>query len=58
MTQEKFSSPKIAEEIKKRFGDDVKSFSGKVRYARDFNRFIQKMDTAHKKTDKSTLYFV
>jgi hypothetical protein len=57
MSQEKFSSPKIAEEIKKKFGDDVKSFSGKVQYARDFNRFIKKMDTAHKKTEKSTLRF-
>ena len=57
MEQTKFSSPKIAKEIQKKFGNDVQSFSGKVQYARDFERFIKKMDNAHKKTAKSTLHF-
>ena len=57
MDQTKFSSPKIAKGIRKKFGDEVKSFSGQIRYARDFERFIKKMDNAHKKTAKSTLHF-
>lgn len=57
VSQEKFSSPKIAEEIKKKFGDDVKTVSVKMKYTREIGRFIKKIDKAHQRTAQSTLHF-
>jgi len=57
MSPEKFTSPKIAQEIKREFGDEVKTISVKMKYTREIERFINKIDKAHQRTDQSTLRF-
>ena len=55
--QARFSSPKIAKEIKKKFGEQTESISINMKYKRNIGRFIRKIERAHKKAEKSTLSF-
>ena len=57
MSEVKFASREIVKAMKEKFGDDVKNVTGKVKYSRDFQRFISKMDKAHQRTAQSTLHF-
>lgn len=57
MNQQKFTSTRIAQEMKKKFGDKVQTISVKMKYKREIGRFIKKMDTAQQRTAKSTLRF-
>jgi len=55
--QAKFTSPKIAEEIKKKFAQQTEIISINMKYKRNIGRFIRKIERAHKKAAKSTLSF-
>ncbi len=55
--QTKFTSPKIAEEIRKRFANETEIISVPMKYKRNIGRFIRKIERAHKKAEKSTLSF-
>ena len=55
--QTKFTSPKIAEEIRKKFANKTEIISINMKYKRNIGRFIRKIERAHKKADKSTLSF-
>lgn len=55
--QAKFTSQKIAEEIKKKFAQQAEIISINIKYKRNIGRFIRKIERAHKKAAKSTLSF-
>ena len=53
----KFTSPKIAEEIRKKFANRTEVISVTMKYKRNIGRFIRKIERAHKRAEKSTLSF-
>ncbi len=55
--QTKFSSPKIAKEIKKKFAEHTEIIPVNMKYKRNIGRFIRKLERAHKKAEKSSLSF-
>ena len=55
--ERKFTSPKIAEEIRKRFANRTEVISVPMKYKRNIGRFIRKIERAHKRAEKSTLLF-
>jgi len=52
-----YSSPKIAEAFRKRFGAQVKSIKVEMKYTREVSTFIRQVDAAHKATANSKLVF-
>ena len=55
--QAKFTSPKIADEIRKKFAKQTEIISINMKYKRHIGRFIRKIERAHKRAEKSTLSF-
>ncbi|GMT40102.1 MAG: hypothetical protein IEMM0001_0837 [bacterium] len=55
--QSKFTSPKIAEEMKKKFGDQAETVTVTMKYRRQVGAFVKKIEKAHKKAGKSKLSF-
>ena len=55
--QAKFTSPRIAKEIKKKFAEQTEIISIDMKYKRNIGRFIRKIERAHKRAAKSTLSF-
>jgi len=52
-----YSSPKLAAELRKRFGKEMKTIQIKHLYVREVNAFIKRGEKAHKATAKSQLVF-
>lgn len=57
MTETGYSSPKIAEAFRKRFGDRVKSIKVEMKYTREVSTFIRQAEAAHRATANSRLVF-
>jgi len=55
--QARFTSPKIAEEIKRKFSNQTEIISVNMKYKRNIGRFVRKIERAHNKAKKSTLSF-
>ncbi len=47
----------IAAEFRKRFGNMARPIQVQMKYTREVNSFINRIDAAHKATDKSVLVF-
>ena len=52
-----FSSPDIAKELKKKYGNDTREVKITLYHGRAVNKFIQGIEEAHKKAKKSKLVF-
>ncbi|NOY68110.1 MAG: hypothetical protein GXP53_01265 [Deltaproteobacteria bacterium] len=52
-----FTSGSIAQQVRKEFGDSVKSVDIKIKYERDIRSFIKKMEDARRQAAKSRLAF-
>ncbi len=52
-----YSSPKIARELGKRFGDQSKTVKVKMKFTKEIGRFVQNVNAAHRRTAKSKLVF-
>lgn len=57
MSDTAYTSPKIAEALRKRFGDKVKPIKVEMKYTQEVASFIRRVDAAHKATAKSVLVF-
>jgi len=55
--QSRFTSPKIAEEIKKKFGNQAETVTVTMKYRKQVGAFVRKIEKAHKKAGKSKLVF-
>lgn len=55
--QSKFTSPKIAKEIKKKFGSEAETVTVKMKYRKQVGAFVRKIEKAHEKAEKSKLIF-
>ncbi len=55
--QSKFTSPKIAEEMKKKFGNEAETVTVTMKYRKQVGAFVRKIEKAHKKAGKSKLIF-
>lgn len=55
--QSKFTSPKIADEMKKKFGDKAETVTVTMKYRKEVGAFVRKIEKAHKKAGKSKLFF-
>jgi len=56
-SQGKFSSPNIAKEMKKRFGNNIEAITVTMKYQKQVGDFVKKIEKAHKKAAKSKLIF-
>jgi len=52
-----YSSPKIARELKKQFGDKVRPIKVEMKYTKEIGQFIAKVESAQRKTEGSKLCF-
>ncbi len=52
-----FTSPQIAQEIARVFGSDVKTFSVEMKHRKEVGSFVRKIESAHKRAEKSKLVF-
>jgi hypothetical protein len=52
-----YSSQKIAKELGRRFGDAAKTIKVDMKYTKEFNHFINKVESAQRKTAGSKLMF-
>ena len=52
-----FTSPKIARSVAKVFGNETRTVEVRMRPNNDVSKFIQKVESAYKKTSKSRLVF-
>lgn len=52
-----FTSPKIAKEISRVFGSDIKVFTVPMKHRRVVGDFVRKIEAAHKRAAKSKLVF-
>jgi len=52
-----FTSPKIAKEIARMFGSEVKTFTVEMKHRRVVGDFVRKIEAAHKRAEKSKLVF-
>ena len=57
MPETVYSSPKIAEAFRKRFGTQVKSIKVEMKYTREVSTFIRQIEAAHRATANSKLVF-
>jgi len=57
MSAPAYSSPKLAAELRKRFGKEVKTIQIKHLYVREVMDFIKRGEAAHKAAAKSKLVF-
>jgi len=53
----KFTSPKIAKEMKKKFGAKAETVEVTMKYRKEVKSFVKKIEKAHKKAGKSKLIF-
>ena len=56
-TQTRFASPKIAKEMTKVFGSEVKTVSIKMQHKKVVGDFVRKIEKAHKNVANSTIVF-
>lgn len=52
-----FTSPQIAKEIARVFGTEAKTFSVEMKHLREVGNFVRKIESAHKRAEKSKLVF-
>ncbi len=52
-----YSSPKIARELKKQFGNEARTIKVDMKYAKEIGGFIAKVESAQRKTVGSKLSF-
>ena len=52
-----FTSPKIAKEITRVFGVEAKTFTVEMKHRRVVGDFVRKIESAHKRAEKSKLVF-
>jgi hypothetical protein len=52
-----FSSPRLAKDVVKIFGNDTQTVEVRMRSDKDVSQFIRKIENAYKKTSKSRLIF-
>lgn len=52
-----FGSPALAKAAEKAFGRKAKTFTVAIKHQRAVNRFVQKIEEAHKRAAKSELKF-
>ncbi|NOZ87477.1 MAG: hypothetical protein GXP49_14640 [Deltaproteobacteria bacterium] len=55
--QSKFTSPNIAKEMKKKFGNQAETVTVTMKYRKQVGAFVKKIEKAHKKAGKSKLLF-
>lgn len=55
--QSTFGNADLAKKVASRFGKGQKSVKVKMQYAKEVQRFIRKVEEAHKKAAKSKLSF-
>jgi len=56
-SQAKFSSPNIAKEMKKKFGNKTETVTVTMKYQKQVGAFVKKIEKAHKNAGKSKLIF-
>lgn len=56
-SQAKFSSPNIAKEMEKKFGNKTETVTVKMKYQKQVGAFVKKIEKAHKNAGKSKLIF-
>jgi len=52
-----YASPRIANELRKRFGSKVQPMQVEMKYTQQLGNFIRRVNAAHKAPDKSQLVF-
>lgn len=52
-----YSSPKIARELSRKFGNHVKTVKVEMKFTREIGRFVQRVEAAHQRTASSKLVF-
>ena len=52
-----YASPRIASELRKRFGRKVQPMQVEMKYTQQLGSFIRRVNAAHKATDNSQLVF-
>ncbi len=55
--QSEITSPKIAEEMKKKVGNEAEMVTVTMKYRKQVEAFVKKIEEAHKKAGKSKLVF-
>jgi len=55
MAENNFSSPAIAKELQKRYGNKTKVVKISMRHEEEVKNFVMKIEEAHKKAAKSKL---
>lgn len=53
----RFTSPEIAKEMAKLFGDKAKTVPVEIKFAQQAGVFVRKIENAHKQAAKSKLVF-
>ena len=56
-SQNRFSSPNIAKEMKRKFGNQTETVTVTMKYQKQVGAFVRKIEKAHKNAGKSKLIF-